>query len=258
MSLLLPRSVVAALWLPHIRDLGTAEAARRAITGDDEPHVAILGRAQLNWPALVARLAPIGAAVACLPRPGEPTDVPAAVAPDAIAAGECVLIAGPQNAWALIPEVRAFGSALEPGANVTWHVTPLDDPVPALATEPARSDDLHAYLLAGLVQTCTDALATLGHLEPGIWDAPDSPLTAALGPATDRTLPFPPHLDGYRARALHLAARLQEATARGAAQPHPLAGRRAARRATALRDIDAAARRVMSAATFFSTTVEIR
>lgn len=253
-----PRSVTAALWLPYVRDLGTAHAAGRAVTGDDEPHVALLGNSRLGWPGLVAALAPIRRVIAVLPVPGDPAGAPAEAVEAATEAGECVLVAG-ESTYALVPEIRGAGarasSGTGPGAFVTWHVTALDQPGPALAAELLPPAEAYATLFRSLVECAVEAQATLSAVEPGVWDGPNSPLIAAFGagsPEAGWGVPLPPDVEPYRVRAISLASYLRHAVAPHAAGPHLLTGRKAARRAGALRDVDSTARRVITAATLWA------
>ncbi len=246
-DLALPRSVVAALWLPHVRDLGTADRAGRAVTGDDEPHVAVMGRAQLNWPALAARLVPVRTVVAALPVPGDPAGVPAVAAVGAIEARECLLVAGERGAWAVVPEIRSFGSALEPGATVSWSVVPLPETGPGLG---AGLPTL-AEARVDLVDALASATATLTRLDLA-HDRPDAVARlAALASDVDPGWLLPPELAPARLDLLVRATRLMAVVSLareddGAA----VTGHQATARRTALAQVERAARRATSAATF--------
>lgn len=241
----LPRSVVAALWLPHVTTLGEAERAARAITGDDEPHVALLGRAQLNWPALIARLAPARSVVAALPVPGDPAGVPAPPAAEAIDAGECLLVAARTGAFAVVPQVRRFGSPLEPGAHVTWHVHEVPDVGASLGGAVGSLADARVALVEALA-TATSLLERMDIAG----SRPEAAARLAMVSSGTPSWDLPSTVGAERLDLLERAARLlaiiDVATADdGAAASAWQAGRRA----TALRDVRTAARRAMSAAT---------
>ncbi len=245
-ALTLPRSVLAALWLPHVRDLGDVTRAGRAITGDDEPHRAVVGRAQLNLAALFAQWVPVRTVAATLPVPGAPAGTPAAVSADAIDAGECLVVTDARGSWTAVPEVRAFGSALEPGATVTWHVTSVPDVGPALVAAVGSFTDARA----GLAQALTTATDLLARMDLARWrpEAADriADLVSTRDPDWDLPREVGPERLDVLVRAARLLAIVDLATADdGAAVTAWQVGRRAA----ALRDVQVAARRAMSAAT---------
>ena len=165
----LPRSVVLALWLGAGRSPATTAAALRGVQVDDEPHDVLdtetgerraLAEALEDWSARDIDV------VALLPTPGDAAGVPAAVSTAALAAHEVVLVHTGAGARALVPEVSAFGSPLEPGHLVTWHLSTVPDwllPVQALGS----LEDADRGLRRGLADV-TDALV---RLDVAHWDA---------------------------------------------------------------------------------------
>ncbi len=245
-SLALPRSVLAALWLPHVRSLGDVTQAGRAITGDDEPHRAVVGRAQLNLAALFAQWVPVRTVAATLPVPGDPGGTPGEVLTEALEAGECLVVGTARGSWAAVPEVQVFGSALEPGATVTWHVREVADVDAALAAAVGSFGDARAALTHALA-TSTDLLRRmdLAHTRPEAAAA-----VAALAGAPDPDWDLPPQVDPDRLVVLLRAARLRAIVdlARGDDGASVTAWQ-VGRRAAALHDVEVAARRAISAAT---------
>lgn len=245
-SLALPRSVLAALWLPHVRSLGDVTRAGRAITGDDEPHRAVVGRAQLNLAALFAQWVPVRTVAATLPVPGAPGGTPGEVLTEALEAGECLVVGTARGSWTAVPEVRAFGSALEPGATVTWHVREVADVDAALAAGVGSYADARAALTHALA-TSTDLLTRmdLAHTRPEAAAA-----VAAIAGAPDADWDLPPQVDPDRLVVLLRAARLRAIVDLARADDGAsVTAWQVGRRAAALREVEIAARRAMSAAT---------
>ena len=244
-ALRLPRSVLAALWLPHVRDLGTATRASEAITGDDEPHVALLGRAQLNLAGLFATFSPPTVVGAALPVSGGLGGAPAAVAADAIAAGECLVAAARKTAWVAVPDVQRFGSPLEPGASVSWRVTEIPGAERGLlASLGSRSD-----ARAGLVQALSRATDLLTQLDVGR-GGPMAEQVERLHLAPG--WPLPPGLEPDRLEMLGRAARLLAVVElAGQAESAAVSAWQQDQRRAALREVETAARLAMSAATSY-------
>ncbi|OLT47672.1 hypothetical protein, partial [Cellulosimicrobium sp. CUA-896] len=124
----LPRSALLALWLRARRSAeGDDEAlarAVRAVERDDEPHVVAGALGDVRLTDLVgAWWGGTSAVVAVAPVPGDVTGVPPEAAASATDVGECALVTTAAGSWALVPDVTEFGSELEPGHLVTWHVT---------------------------------------------------------------------------------------------------------------------------------------
>ncbi len=122
----LPRSALLALWLRAARlgdDDGLARLLR-AVQRDDEPHVVSGALGDLRLEDLAGAWAGDAREVVALaPVPGDVAGVPPEAAARATDAGECVVVTTSSGSWALVPEVAEFGSDLEPGHLVTWHVT---------------------------------------------------------------------------------------------------------------------------------------
>lgn len=180
---LLPRSARLVLW-------GGAALAGRAAwdqalaiaSRDDEPHAAVqvddVG-AGLHAGVPTGAAVPGGLAGALgrlrsaglrglqvvLPAPGDLLGLPgpAPLNLAATQAGECVLAdAEDGSRTALIPHVRRFGSALEPGFEVTWVVHPADPrPLPGGGGLPEADRELRTGLL--------EAIEELSHLDVASW-----------------------------------------------------------------------------------------
>ncbi|SDQ43229.1 hypothetical protein [Quadrisphaera sp. DSM 44207] len=261
----LPRSARLAAWGSAVLD-GRARAADavRAVVRDDEPHAVGGGAdagldgvggpfaAVLDVPDLLTALERAGARGlrVVLPAPGDPSGLPgpAAFNADALEAGEAVLVdgevllhAGPGHLGA-VPAVEGFGSVLEPGTRVTWHLA---------ATAPPRAPE--ATSLADAERSLRTALAeatrALADLDVARWREDAADRVAAV---RDGGLPrdaLPPGTDGRAARVAASAARVRAVVALaveddGAA----VSGYEAVARARSLRDVDAVARRALAVA----------
>ncbi len=245
----LPRSVVLALWLgAGASRTTTTAAALRGVQVDDEPHD-LVDTATGERRPLADALAQWAAAdldvVALLPAPGDAAGVPAAVSQAALTAHEVVLIRTDSTAHALVPEVAAFGSALEPGHLVTWHLTAVPDwllPVQALGS----LEDADRGLRRGLVDV-TDALV---RLDVAHWDDEHAAQVVALRDAALPTWRLPDRLDAHRGRVLASAARLCAIVDLAARDDGGAVNLwQADQRSAALRDVDRLARRALAAAT---------
>jgi len=247
----LPRSVLLALWLPALRSPaapGTGRAgAVSAVTGDDEPHRIVGGR----WTGLGDLFADAAAGrwdvAAVLPIPGDPLVGPR----QAPAAGECVLIHDDEGLdLALVPEIHRFGSALEPGAMVTWHVHEVDGWRTAFLGAVGSLEDAERDLREGLLL----ATRALVQLDVARWrpDAAERLAAARDGALPARRLPAGLATGATSARrvlALHRAAQLRAiVTLAGEDEGGAVNLWQSDQRSAALREIDRAARRAMSAA----------
>lgn len=249
----LPRSVLLALWLAAPEpDRGTLVDAVQA---DDEPHrirdvgsaaVDVAGARAGSLAGLVAALDGLPREVAVVvPAPGDLGATPAVVAQDATEAGECVLVHTPDACLAAVPVVERFGSHLEPGHLVTWHVADVPDWRLAAHGSTGSLADAERELRQGLVEA-TEALM---RLDVARWRPEAADTLASI---RDLELPawrLPRGLEGRRMRVLASAVRLRAIVA--------LAGQddggavnlwQADQRSTALREIDRMARRAMAAA----------
>lgn len=247
-GLTLPRSVTAALWLPHVNDYADAARAARAVTGTDEPHRVLLGRDSVTLADALARWAPVRAVAAALPAPGAPGAAPATVLADAVDAGECLVVVARRGSWAAVPQVSTFGSPIEPGAVVTWRATAVPDARDRLAADLGTLADARGHLLRA-VATATATLAGLDLAQ----ERPDAAARiAALDRAGPPRLPLPRLLDPARYAVVVQAARLLAIVAvaqedDGAA----VTSWQADQRDAALRDVVDAARHAMSTATLY-------
>jgi len=245
---------VLALWLgaTPARDLPTA--ALRGLQGDDEPHEVLdtttderlpLAEARRTWPSGDLDV------VALVPAPGDASGVPASVAGAALEARELVLVRSRDRAFALIPQVTAFGSALEPGHLVTWHRTEVDDwllPVQALGS----LEDADRGLRRGLADV-TDALV---RLDVAHWDDEHAERVVALRDAALPTWRLPDRLDPRRARILASAARLRAIVDLATRDDGGAVNLwQADQRAAALHDVDRLARRALAAVTLVGPAV---
>lgn len=255
----LPRSVVLSLWLA----LGTGSAsdvgrAARLVQRDDEPHAVVAedGAAgpldALDVPADLAALLArwrderTTAVGALLPVAGDLSGVPAEVSVDAVAAGECVLVERGRESFALVPDVRRFGSAYEPGHEVTWHVrrvAPWSTRVLGTVGSVAEADrDLRGALAT--------AVQALDALDVSRWRDDAADAIAALREPVNLAAVVPPALDARRVRLLSQALRLG-AIARLGREDDGAAVTvfQTDQRSAALAAVDRAARRALSAAT---------
>ena len=250
--LALPRSVLLALWLQGVgTGSGPLQRALAAVQGDDEPHEVSAGDdAGLAGDALAdlftAWASGARDVAAVLPAPGDLAGVPAAVSRAAVDAGECVLVRTAAGSFAAVPTVEEFGSALEPGHLVRWEVTTVPDWRTALLASLGSLADAERELRLALI-SATEALASL---DVARWRPDAADAIAALRSDTGLRWPVPPELDGRRVRVLASAARLRAIVSLATADDGGAVNLwQADQRSTALREVDRAARRAMSAAT---------
>lgn len=165
-------------------------------------------------------------------------------------AGECVIVADSgQQAVVAIPEVRTFGSPLEPGALVRWRTY--------RAPTPTQPDDLSEARLM-LAQALQVAIETLETMDVARWrpeEAEEIALLASSAIPQQIDDALPPGLDPRRIQLLVRAARLEAIadlamTDDGATVTLWAADQRLA----ALRHVAGAARLAMSAASYFPHT----
>lgn len=247
-TLELPRSVLLALWLAA----DYAGVATDLIAGDDEPHELVGDGPYEHLDDLIHDTCGSGNDFAAvLPVPGDPLVGP----PEAAAAGEAVLV-HTHEGWtaALVPRIERFGSHLEPGHLVTWHVTEVPDWRTALEGIVGSLDDAEADLREGL-QLATEALL---QLDVARWRPEAAEQIAVVREGALPTDRIPPRLEGQRVRVLAQAARLS-AIVDLATQDDGGAVNlwQADQRSTALREVDRLARRAMSAATAVTNGDEI-
>ncbi|SED91989.1 hypothetical protein [Ruania alba] len=264
----LPRSVLTALWVAELRAVGgphgpgtdeLTAAAVPAIQGEDEPHTLIeaptaevplsVGRSGLRTavPTVLDRLAAHpGVVHAALPVPGE-VGVPAPVAQEAIETGEAVVAVGNPGETTVValPHVQTFGSALEPGAMVTWavHRCEGNTGVPDSPADARRS----------LTEALELAIDALTRMDVARWRPEAAEDIAMLASATvppELHLRLPGGLDGRRLDLLVRAARLNAivdlATEDDGAAVNVW---QVDQRSAAMRHVAAAARRAMVSAT---------
>lgn len=246
MSVSLPRSVVAALWVgcADPREAWLVDASA-AVTGSDEPH-----RTDEEAPlaALLDRLSQHrGASWAALPVPHEPLGLGGAAGAAAMDAGECVVVDGSPGALVAVPDVTAFGSALEPGAMVRWSLHE------ALVAEPPVSLGEARRMLAEALVVAVDALESMdvARWRPDAAEEIAELASSSVPPALAHVLP--PDLEPRRADLLVRAARLEAIADLAMADDGAAVTLWAAdQRGAALRHVSGAARHAMSAATTFA------
>lgn len=272
--LMLPRSVLLALWLAEDPTAsgagpggaGRVQAALEAVQGEDEPHRVVVGEdAGLpDLPVSAATGADPGATTpgladlvaawasgpravcAVLPVPGDAAGTPAAVAQHAQGAGEAVLVTTPDGSWAAVPEVQRFGSVYEPGHLVTWRVLAVPDWEHALVSHLGSLSDAEHDLTRALARA-TDALVTL---DLARWRPEAAEQIAALRSTAHPGWRLPPGTEQRRVRVLTTAVRLRAIVALATADDGAAVNVfQADQRAGALRDVDHAARRAIAVAT---------
>jgi hypothetical protein len=249
----LPRSALLALWAaPVLGARADATHLVRVVEGDDEPHEVdasdATGLLTFPHPGRLTELleclrdAGVRSLHLVLPVPGDPSGLPgpAPVNELALDAGECVVTSGGPP-LALVPDVVEFGSAYEPGHQVTWHVL---DCSPSLAPPPAGAADAERELREALLQA-TDVLTDL---DVGRWRPDAAELVEALrGPAPRGTLP--PGSSPRAIRVVDLAWRVRSIVELASQDDGAaVTGWEASRRAQELRRLDAVSRRALVAA----------
>jgi len=257
----LPRSVRLAAWgTAVLGGQATVEAAVRAVTLDDEPHLvgdaddALALPPEAGLAGVLGRLAELGTPGlrVVLPAPGDVAGLPGPPPfnATALAAGECVLTEPVTQGWAaalasplgLAPQVSVFGSPWEPGATVEWSVHRVN---PTRVTLFGSLAEAERELREALVS----AAETLARLDVARWrdDAADRVAAVRDGSLPDRALP--PSAPGRTARVLAMAARVR-AIVELATEDDGAAvtGHEARQRSAALRELDGVSRRALAAA----------
>lgn len=247
----LSRSVLLSLWLGTVGSgAGPVRRAVRAVEGDDEPHAvagqdapvpsgAGLDELVAAWSGGARRTA------AVLPVPGDVAGLPPAVAGRAIDAGECVLVQQGHGSWAAVPEVVTFGSALETGHLVTWHVTAVPDWHLTLPGVVGTLAEAERALRTALLQVTEE----LSALDVAPW-GPQVPAALVALRSADPHWPVPDAVDPRARRVLTDAVRLRTVVDLASADDGgSVSVGQADRRSAALRELDRAARHAVAAAT---------
>lgn len=244
--------MVAALWIATAgasKEAGDGWLvdATEAVTGSDEPH-----RCEDEAPlaVLLHRLAAhAGTVFAALPVPHEPVGLAGPAGETAMDAGECVGVITDgfsQSALVAVPDVVAFGSALEPGATVRWQAfTTSARLAPTSLSESRR-------LLAEALVIAVDALESMdvARWRPDAAEEIAQLASSSVPPEIAEVLP--PDLDPRRADLLVRAARLEAIAELAMADDGAAVTLWAAdQRGAALRHVATAARHAMSAASTF-------
>ncbi|MTG89135.1 hypothetical protein GJV82_09270 [Cellulosimicrobium sp. BIT-GX5] len=224
----------------------------RAVQRDDEPHVVSGALGDVRLEDLAGAWAGDAREVVALaPVPGDMSGVPPEAAARATDAGECAVVTTSAGAWALVPEVTEFGSDLEPGHLVTWHVTPVGPwsmrVHGAVGTLGEAERDLRTALLL--------ATRALDDLDVARWrdDAAGAIADLRAGGAPTWQLPasVPPRAVQVLTQAVRLRAIVDLATADDGGAVNLW---QADQRSTALREVDRASRHAVGAATFWAAS----
>jgi hypothetical protein len=250
--LTLPRSVLLALWAGQLgAGSGPLQEALDAVQGEDEPHTVRLGEgADPSDEGLAGLLAAWCSGrrdvAAVLPAPGDLAGVPAPVSRLSVDAGEVVLVHGGAGSFAAVPVVQEFGSVYEPGYLVTWEVRAVPDWRTGLLGTLGSLSESERDLRLALI-SATEALASL---DVARWRPDAAEAIASLRSDAGVRWPVPGDLEGRRLRVLVTAARLRAIVTLATADDGGAVNLwQADQRSTALREVDRAARRAMSAAT---------
>ena len=242
----LERSVLLALALAARPGFDAVRGVVQGIQGDDEPHtvVGLQGTGDLAQlvRAWCADAGPVEVA-ALLPAPGDVSGLPPWVAAAAVEAGECLLV-HLGGSWAVVPQVVAFGSHLEPGYQVTWTVHQVEDwrlRVPGVVGTLGEAEQA----LRACLRTATQALVDL---DVARWRPDAAAAIAALRATAD--LGLPAGLDPRVVRVVGDAARLRTIVELATADDGAAVSLwQADQRTAALRDVERSARRAIAAAT---------
>lgn len=242
---------MAALWVGCADDDSSwLPGAVAAITGTDEPH-----RTEDEAPlaVLLDRLSlqrrGSGTSFAALPVPHEPVGLTGPIGVAAMDAGECVVVDGAASAGALvaIPDVVAFGSALEPGAMVRWELHHT-----RVAIVPVSLGDARRMLAEALV-IAVDALESMDVARWRPDAAEEISQLASSSVPLEISDQLPPGLDPRRSDLLVRAARLEAIAELAMADDGAAVTLFAAdQRQAALRHVAGASRHAMSAASTFA------
>jgi hypothetical protein len=248
----LPRSVHLAVWLPHLH--GSANLVARAVCAiedDDEPHRVVadddveapgdgLADLLLAWGSSMSSIA------AVLPVPGDAAGVPAEASAAAVEVGEGVLVADRSRSLLAMPEIEEFGSVQELGHIVTWRLRTVSPWTVGVLGSVGSVADAEGELRTALL-TATEALDAL---DVAHWHPDAAEVISSLRSPVDPAWQLPPEVDSRRARVIALAARLRAIVGLATGDSGGAINLwQADQRAAALRHIDNAARRAMSAAT---------
>ncbi len=251
-ELVLPHAVLAALWLPHVAGdelprLAQLPRAAAALKGPAESHVVhpaaagaqleplerLLGRLAATRPAHIGAL---------LPQPGHVAGLPRVVLERALSAEQCLLVAGPEGSWAVVPHAEPYGSHLEPGVLVSWYevaLPPEERPVATLLGAQGTLGEARREV-ADAVSRATVLLADLADA-----DAPADPRLLRSELPTDL---LPPDLDARRVELLARCARLLGIVQLARTSAADATGGAAAARSRALHELEVVARRGLGAA----------
>lgn len=255
----LPRSVLLALWMNAASidpDLDLIDVIA-AVEDDDEPHrlagdgvdpgpSSLTAHTGLLRTTLAAWLQQAIRSAALLPVPGDASGLPGTISAAATTAGECLLLRIDDQDLVLVPEIETFGSVWEQGFHVAWtahRTAPWENKfVGAVGTIREAERGLRRALL-----TATEALAGL---DVARWRPDAADAIHALGSGDPIQWDLPPAVTQRQVQVLTLAARLRTIVDLATADDGGAVNLwQADQRATALREVDYAARHALAAAT---------
>ncbi|MEE6273224.1 hypothetical protein V2J56_07675 [Georgenia sp. MJ206] len=254
-QLILPYAVLAAVWAPHVHDEASARRAHAVVAGD-EAHLVVAedGTTTPLRPVLAdvpgRRVIDVGA---LLPGPGHVAGVPGVALDLALESEQCLLVATDAGRWAVVPEVTTFGSVLEPGTMVRWHVRPLppgERGLPTLLGLVGSLGQARREISTALIE----AVDALEALDVARWH---EDAVAELAGVVRAELPahlLPPGIEERRAEVLTRAARVLAITELAATDDGAAVTlAQASARSRVLADLALVARRAMAAASVTST-----
>lgn len=250
---------------PHLIEPGL-----KSLFQDDEPHT--VGAPGTDFapgaPALrsviEALTGKVIAACSAFPVPGDVSSVPFLATTSAVEAEEVVLVrtavpvvlnpdlpAG--SLWALVPTVVEFGSPIERGYLVSWQVVGIEPWELQILGAAGSLADARVALRSGLIYA-TEALTSL---DVAAWREEHRDMIELLADPVSLAGYIPPDLAGRHVEVLEQAARLRAIIDLARFdEGGSLNAWQADQRLAALKQIDAVARRAMTAATLFSGLVD--
>jgi hypothetical protein len=200
-----PAALLAAWGTASLTGGASADQARDAIEGDNEPHTVTGASGDGKLADLLSQLRANGTTGLrlILPQPGRMLGLPgpAAVNAAALAVGQC---AATVNGVPLLvyPQLTPFGSPHEPGLEVSWQVRASAGPAIADFVDVRQADrQLREGLLAGIEQ--------LEELDVASWHPAAQPLVVGRAAATPATQ-LPPSATSEAGQLLDLAWRVAD------------------------------------------------
>ncbi len=253
------RSVRLALWLNSLQadsKIGVVELTS-GVEDVDEPHQLVGSASTLLHPdpdssGLLRTAVPHWRsqsvrAAALLPVPGDAAGLPPEISSAATTAGECLLVRIGEQHLGLVPEVESFGSVFEQGFHVSWAAQEIEPWENRFLGAVGSLPDAERALRRAL----TIATEAITSLDVARWRPDAAHSITALGAKASELMNFPLALEQRQVQVLTLAARLRAIVALAVDDDGGAVNLwQADQRATALREVDYAARHAISAATF--------